>query len=76
MCIGVSEYCFSVLCVCVCVVTASDSDLKKIGNTFLQLKLVLDKGAGTEDVFMGAFIYIVIKRHLKRTIRFKFQLHI
>ena len=34
-------------------VTAADSDIKKVGNTFLQLKLVLNKGAGTEEVFMG-----------------------
>ncbi len=34
-------------------VTATNSDMKKVGNTFLQLKLVLDKGTGTEDVFMG-----------------------
>ena len=33
--------------------TAANSDMKKVGNTFLQLKLVLDKGVGTEDVFMG-----------------------
>ena len=36
-------------------VTAADSDMKKVGNTFLQLKLVLDKGVGTEEVFMGKF---------------------
>ena len=34
-------------------VTATNSDMKKVGNTFLQLKLVLDKGIGTEEVFMG-----------------------
>jgi hypothetical protein len=34
-------------------VTASSSDLKAVGSTFLQLKLVIDKGAGvTEDVHM------------------------
>lgn len=27
--------------------------MRKVGNTFLQLKLVLDKGVGTEEVFMG-----------------------
>ena len=32
---------------------AGDSDMKKVGNTFLQVKLVLNKGVGTEDVFMG-----------------------
>ncbi len=37
--------------------TAADSDMKKVGNTFLQLKLVLDKGVGTEEVFMGKFLY-------------------
>jgi len=34
-------------------VTAGDSDMRKVGNTFLQLKLVLDKGVRTEEVFMG-----------------------
>ena len=33
--------------------TATNSDMKKVGNTFLQLKLVLDKGVGTDEVFMG-----------------------
>lgn len=33
--------------------TAADSDMKKVGNSFLQLKLVLNKGGKTEDVFMG-----------------------
>jgi hypothetical protein len=34
-------------------VTASSSDLKAVGSTFLQLKLVIDKGGGeTEDVHM------------------------
>ena len=34
-------------------VAAGDSDMKKVGNTFLQVKLVLNKGLGTEEVFMG-----------------------
>jgi hypothetical protein len=35
-------------------VAAGDSDVKKVGNTFLQVKLVLNKGVqGTEEVFMG-----------------------
>lgn len=34
-------------------VTAADSDMNKIGNSFLQLKMVLNKGSGTEEVFMG-----------------------
>ena len=34
-------------------VAAGDSDMKKVGNTFLQVKLVLNKGVGTEEVFMG-----------------------
>ena len=34
-------------------VIAGDNDVKKTGNTYLQLKLVLDKGVGTEEVFMG-----------------------
>ena len=34
-------------------VAAGDSDMKKVGNTFLQVKLVLNKGIGTEEVFMG-----------------------
>uniref|UniRef100_A0A1X7VRJ0 COMM domain-containing protein n=1 Tax=Amphimedon queenslandica TaxID=400682 RepID=A0A1X7VRJ0_AMPQE len=33
-------------------VTAADSEMKKVGNTYLQLKLVLDKGIKTEEVFM------------------------
>lgn len=33
-------------------VTAGDSDMKKVGHSFLQVKLVLDKGVGTEEVFM------------------------
>ena len=37
----------------VVVVTSSNNDMMKIGNTFLQLKLVLDKGVGNEEVFMG-----------------------
>lgn len=36
--------------------TATNSDMKKVGNTFLQLKLVLDKGVKTEEVFMGKFL--------------------
>ena len=38
-------------------VTAADSDMKKVGNTFLQLKLVLDKGVRTEEVFMGKYTH-------------------
>ena len=34
-------------------VTAADSDMDKVGNSFLQLKMVLNKGSGTEEVFMG-----------------------
>ncbi len=34
-------------------VAAGDNDVKKAGNTYLQVKLVLDKGVGTEEVFMG-----------------------
>ena len=34
-------------------VTAANSDLKSVGNSFLQLKLVINKGSDeTEDVFM------------------------
>ena len=40
---------------CYHVVTAADSDMRKVGNSFLQLKLVLNKGGKTEDVFMGMF---------------------
>ena len=36
--------------------TAADSDMKKVGNNFLQLKLVLNKGGKTEDVFMGMLL--------------------
>ena len=41
-------------------VTATNSDMQKVGNTFLQLKLVLDKGMGTDDVFMGAYISTIM----------------
>ena len=47
-------------------VTAADSDMKKVGNTFLQLKLVLNKGVGTEEVFMGKFLVISIARIMIR----------
>ncbi|XP_033113796.1 COMM domain-containing protein 7-like [Anneissia japonica] len=33
-------------------VTAASSELKKVGNTFLQLKLVVNKGNKTENVYM------------------------
>ena len=33
-------------------VTAASSEVNKVGNTFLQLKLVINKGNKTEDVFM------------------------
>jgi len=33
-------------------VTASNTELQQVGSTFLQLKLVLDKGTNTESVFM------------------------
>ena len=36
--------------------TSGNDDMMKVGNTFLQLKLVLDKGVGTEDVFMGELV--------------------
>ena len=40
---------------------AGDSDVKKVGNTFLQVKLVLNKGVqGTEDIFMGKQEILVI----------------
>ena len=38
-------------------VTAADSDMDKVGNSFLQLKMVLNKGSGTEEVFMGKSMY-------------------
>ena len=34
-------------------VTASSSEVDKVGNTFLQLKLVINKGGKMENVFMG-----------------------
>ena len=37
-------------------VTAADSDMDKVGNSFLQLKMVLNKGSGTDKVFMGKFL--------------------
>ncbi|RUS86082.1 hypothetical protein EGW08_006175 [Elysia chlorotica] len=33
-------------------VTASTSELSKVGNTFLQMKLVINTGSGTKDVFL------------------------
>jgi len=33
-------------------VTAASSELNKVGSTFLQLKLVIDKGHATENVYM------------------------
>ena len=36
-------------------VTAADNDMDKVGNSFLQIKMVLNKGSGTEEVFMGEF---------------------
>ncbi|KAK3739185.1 hypothetical protein QZH41_017337 [Actinostola sp. cb2023] len=33
-------------------VTSSSSDLKVVGQTFLQLKLIIDRGSHHEDVFM------------------------
>ncbi|XP_065829265.1 COMM domain-containing protein 7-like [Oscarella lobularis] len=33
-------------------VTAASSDVKKVGNSFLQVKFSLDKGGKTEDVYM------------------------
>ena len=33
-------------------VTAGSSDLKVVGQTFLQLKMVVDRGGTQEDVFM------------------------
>ena len=50
------------VCVCVCdsllgvlsvVVTTANNDMDKVGNSFLQLKMVLNKGTTTEEVFMG-----------------------
>ena len=34
-------------------VTASSSEMQKVGSSFLQLKLLLNKGNKTEDVFIG-----------------------
>ncbi|XP_065196771.1 COMM domain-containing protein 7-like [Sycon ciliatum] len=33
-------------------VTAGSSDLRKVGSTFLQVKLVVDRGTNTENIFM------------------------
>ncbi|XP_077862236.1 COMM domain-containing protein 7-like [Saccoglossus kowalevskii] len=33
-------------------VTAANSEINKVGNTFLQLKLVVNKGNRTENVYM------------------------
>ena len=39
----------------VCIVTASNSDMRQVGSTFIQIKLVVDKGGniGKEDIHMG-----------------------
>lgn len=37
-------------------VTASSSNVDKVGNAFLQLKLVYDKGDKLEGKFMGNFM--------------------
>lgn len=37
----------------VSLVTAADNDMDKVGNSFLQLKMVLNKGSEMEEVFMG-----------------------
>ena len=50
-------------------VTAADSDMKKVGNNFLQLKLVLNKGGKTEDVFMGMLLGDRFGRRIKLTLR-------
>ena len=46
-------------------VTAANSDMDKVGNSFLQLKMVLNKGSGTEEVFMGKYKSINIFYSLK-----------
>ena len=41
-------------CVCVCTVTAANSEVAKVGETFIQLKLTIDKGNDkVEAVPMG-----------------------
>ena len=43
-------------CDYVSIVTAANNDLAQVGTTFLQLKLVLDKGHGQKEVVpMGTF---------------------
>ena len=42
------------------VVTASSSELSKIANTFIQLKLVIAKESKREDVFMGKLLEQVL----------------
>eukprot|EP01130_Rhizamoeba_saxonica_P009608 TRINITY_DN3914_c0_g1_i1.p1 TRINITY_DN3914_c0_g1~~TRINITY_DN3914_c0_g1_i1.p1 ORF type:complete len:199 (-),score=34.32 TRINITY_DN3914_c0_g1_i1:161-709(-) len=40
-------------------ITASNKDLRNVGSTFLQLKLVLDKGSGQlDEEFLGMLSYI------------------
>lgn len=41
-------------------VTASTSQINKLGNAFLQLKLVYNSGGRLENKFMGLFIYLTI----------------
>ena len=38
--------------------TASNSDMRKVGSTFIQIKLVVDKGGnvGKQDIHMGEFV--------------------
>lgn len=53
-------------------VTASSSYIDKIGNAFLQLKLVYDKGGKLESKFMGIDLNIVqlIKTMIEITISY------
>uniref|UniRef100_A0A674DE66 COMM domain containing 7 n=1 Tax=Salmo trutta TaxID=8032 RepID=A0A674DE66_SALTR len=40
-------------------VTVGTSELQKVGNIFLQLKLVIRKGNSTENVYMGESLTLI-----------------
>ena len=46
-------------------VTAASSDIDKVGNTFLQLKLVINKGNKMENHYMGRcpLLFVSVKIH-------------
>ena len=43
-------------------VTAASSELDKVGNTFLQLKLVINTGNGTKNSYMGKLMSHAVRK--------------